>query len=334
MDFKTCRSAINGFADIRVLVIGDLMLDEHIWGTVDRISPEAPVMVVNVDSTEGRAGGAANVANNIRALGAQATIVGVIGDDEGGAMLRSCLEESGVNTGGLIVDKRRTTTRKTRIWASHRQQVVRVDQETQRKVSAGTIKRIAQFINETAGDVDAILVSDYDKGVVSREVVAAVVASANKYGKVSTSNPKPRSVHNFAGIGVMTLNQSEASAASRIEIADVKDAEKAGKKLISSVGCRSVVITRGGQGLSVFDGNKNPFHMPAVETEVYDVAGAGDTVIGALTLALACGLSLDVSAAVANCAAGAVVRKVGVATTTVDEISALLCASWDRFGLQ
>ncbi len=334
MDFKTCRNAMNCFADKKVLVIGDLMLDEHIWGTVDRISPEAPVMVVNVDSTEGRAGGAANVANNIRALGAQATIVGVIGDDEGGAMLRSCLEESGVNTGGLIVDKHRTTTRKTRIWASHQQQVVRVDQETLRKVSAGTIKRIAEFIYDAASGVDAILVSDYNKGVVSRDIVAAVVAAADKCGKVSTSNPKPPNVHNFAKIGVMTLNQSEASAASRIDISDLKDAEKAGKKLISSVHCRGVVITRGGQGLSVFDGNKSPFHMPAVESQVYDVAGAGDTVISALTIALACGLSLAVSAAVANCAAGAVVRKVGVATTTVDEISALLSASWDRFGLQ
>lgn len=330
MDMNVCRRALGNFAGKRVLVIGDLMLDEHIWGVVERISPEAPVMVVNVDSSEGRAGGAANVANNIRALGAEATVVGLVGDDEGGAVLKSCLEESGVSTAGLIVDKHRVTTRKTRIWASHRQQVVRVDHETRRKASAGTVKRIVEYIESVGGDYDAFLISDYDKGVVTREVVAAVVRTADSSGRVSTSNPKPRSVHNFAGIGVVTLNQSEASAASSIDIVDAGDVEKAGRKLIASVGCRNAVITRGAQGLSVFDSEGNPFHVPAIPSEVYDVAGAGDTVISALTLALTCGLSLPESALIANCAAGAVVRKVGVATTTPDEITLLLKASWPQ----
>jgi D-beta-D-heptose 7-phosphate kinase/D-beta-D-heptose 1-phosphate adenosyltransferase len=284
-------------------------------------------MVVNVDSTECRAGGAANAANNIRALGAEAMVIGVIGDDEGGAMLRGRLSDSGVDVSGLLVDRNRATTRKTRIWASHRQQVVRVDRETRRKISPGTIRRITERVNEVAADIDAILISDYDKGVVTREVVASVVGAADRFCKVTTSNAKPRSVHSYHGIGVMTLNQSEACAASSVDIHETKDVEKAGRKLMASVGCRSLVITRGAHGLSVFDGVNAPIHIPAVESEVYDVAGAGDTVISALTLALACGLELAPSAAVANCAAGAVVRKVGVATTTVDEIAALLLSS-------
>ena len=332
MDLKTCQNALTQFAGKRVLVIGDLMLDEHIWGTVERISPEAPVMVVSVDSTEGRAGGAANVANNIRALSAQATVVGLVGDDEGGAMLRACLEASGVGTGGLMVDKHRMTTRKTRIWASHRQQVVRVDHESRKKASPGAIKRITDYIESVAGDYDALLVSDYDKGVVTREVVTAAVNAARMAGKVSASNPKPRNLHNFAGIGVLTLNQSEAVAASSVDIATPADVEKAARKLLRSIGCGSVVITRGAHGLSVFDG-RSLFHVPALPSEVYDVAGAGDTVISALTLSLACGLNLPESAVIANCAAGAVVRKVGVATTSVEEIASLLASSWNQLGL-
>lgn len=310
------------------MVIGDLMVDEHIWGMVERISPEAPVMVVNVDSTESRAGGAANVANNILALGAQATVLGLIGDDEGGETLRDCLITSGVDTGGLIIDKSRITTKKTRIWASHKQQVVRVDYETRKKASSAAIRRIVEFIQSNAGEYDAILVSDYNKGVVTREVVAAAVEAADKYGKVSTSNPKPKSAHHFTGIGVMTLNQSEASAASNIDISGPDDVERAGLKILGNVKCKSLIITRGGQGLCAFDGGSAPVHIPAIPSEVYDVAGAGDTVISTLTLALAGGLSLADAANIANCAAGAVVRKVGVATTTIAEIEGLLKVTW------
>lgn len=333
MSLDRCKEALRQFAGKRVLVIGDLMLDEHVWGTVDRISPEAPVMVVNVESTDFRAGGAANVANNLRALGADASVLGVIGDDEGGAMLRQCLTDVGVGIGGLIADKSRSTTRKTRIWASHRHQVVRVDRETPRKIAHGTVRRIVDYLSQAAGQVDAILVSDYNKGVATREVVAAAIEAADRHGKVSASNPKPRNVHNFIGIGVMTLNQSEASAASSIDIDSVKDVEKAGRKIMGVTRCRGLVVTRGGHGLSVFDGATDTRHIPAIESEVYDVAGAGDTVVSTLTLALTCGLDLATSAVIANCAAGAVVRKVGVATTTIDEIGALLKSSWTQLGI-
>lgn len=314
-------TALSQFAGKRVMVIGDLMIDEHVWGTVERISPEAPVMVVQVDSKpDCLPGGAANVANNIRALGGEPTVVGVVGDDEGGDILRGVLSDAGVDVSGIVTDDKRPTTRKTRIWASHRHQVVRIDRESKRKVSHGIMQRMIEFIKRESVGMDAVLVSDYAKGVVSRETVSAAIES----GKISVSNPKPRNMACFTGIGVITLNQSEAGAASGIEIDDLADVERAGRKLVGSAQCRGLIITRGGQGLSVFENTGASCHIPAIESEVYDVAGAGDTVISALTMSLACGLDLPAAATIANCAAGAVVRKVGVATTTPAEIDHLL----------
>jgi len=324
MRLAACRDALSSFAGKRVVVVGDLMLDEHIWGTVGRISPEAPVMVVDVDETDYRPGGAANVATNLRALGAEVVLLGVIGDDEGGDILKDRLVRAEVDTSGLVVDSDRRTTRKTRIWASHRQQVVRVDRESKNRVPAGVTRELIEHIRQASSHAHAVLISDYDKGVVTRDVAQAAIRASDLGGSISVSNPKPRSVGCYAGIGVVTLNQSEASAASSVEISDQSDVERAGRKLLTSVGCRGLVITRGAHGLSVFEDVESIQHIPAIESEVYDVAGAGDTVVSALTLALACGLSLPEAGVIANCAGGAVVKKVGVATTSVEEIASLL----------
>lgn len=326
MDVSHCREALKNFAGKRVLVIGDLMLDEHIWGTVGRISPEAPVMVVEVDSSapDFRPGGAANVANNIRALGAEASVVGVIGDDEGGRILLQCLEDKGVDTSGVLVDSSRPTTRKTRIWASHRHQVVRVDREAKHKIPASLTRQMVSAIEDRVATADAVLLSDYAKGVINRETAQAAVRIANEFDKPSVSNPKPCNLSCFVGVGIVTLNQSEASVASGIDISDSSDVERAGRKLLAAVRCRGLVITRGAHGLTVFDDSGKAHHIPAIESEVYDVAGAGDTVVSALTLAIASGLSLTEAGVIANCSGGAVVRKVGVATTNLEEIASLL----------
>lgn len=307
------------------MVIGDLMLDEHVWGTVDRVSPEAPVMVVQVDSdSDCLPGGAANVANNIRALGGEACVVGVVGDDEGGAILRRVLGNAGVDISGVFTDGKRPTTRKTRIWASHRHQVVRIDRESKRRVSHSIVEQIIGYITRESAGVDAVLVSDYAKGVISKDTVSAAVMAAESAGKISVSNPKPRNMSCFNGIGVITLNQPEASAASGIDIDDLDDVERAGRKIVGLTCCKGLLITRGAHGLSAFEADGKVSHIRAIETEVYDVAGAGDTVVSALTMALACGLDLASAGAIANCAAGAVVRKVGVATTSPSEILTLL----------
>jgi D-beta-D-heptose 7-phosphate kinase/D-beta-D-heptose 1-phosphate adenosyltransferase len=193
------------------------------------------------------------------------------------------------------------------------------------------VKRMVAFLDNAAADVDAILLSDYNKGVVTTETVCAAIKIARALGKVSISNAKPSNLAHFAGINVITMNRPEASAASGVEIDDSADVEEAGRKILNTTKCRGLVITTGAQGLSAFAESGEISHVPAVKSEVYDEAGAGDTVVSALTLALSSGLDLSGAGAIANCAGGAVVRKVGVATTTVDEIDALLTASWSRF---
>lgn len=326
MELKVCLSALERFKGKRVLVLGDLMLDEHIWGTVARISPEAPVMVIDVDSPDSdcRPGGAANVANNLRALGAEVSVAGIIGDDEGGRILARSLTDNGIDVSGVFVDKNRPTTRKTRFWASHRHQIVRVDRESKKKVTQSYARKITDFVRQRMSETDVVLLSDYGKGVITRDTASAAIQAADELGKVSASNAKPGNIHCYNGVGVITVNQSEASAASGVEIEGRDDVEKAGTRLQSVTQCRGLVITRGAHGLCVFDGSGAITHVPAVESEVYDVAGAGDTVVSALTLALAAGADLPTAGAIANCAGGAVVRKVGVATTSAREISELL----------
>lgn len=320
-------SALEQFAGKRVMVIGDLMLDEHVWGTVERISPEAPVMVLHVDADpECMPGGAANAASNIRALGGQVCMVGVVGDDDGGRSLRKVLADEGIDVTGIFTDDKRPTTRKTRIWASHRQghQIVRVDRESKLGISQDLIEKIVDQIKRKSAEVDAILVSDYAKGVVSHKTLSAAIASAIDSSVVLTSNLKPRNISCFGGIGVITMNQPEARVASGIDIDSQADVERAGKELINSIQCGGLVITRGSHGLAVFGSDGTVYHVPPIETEVYDATGAGDTTISALTMALASGLDLRAAATIANCAGAAVVRKVGVATTNPNEISILL----------
>lgn len=320
------RNALKSFAGKRVLVIGDLMLDEHIWGSVARVSPEAPVMVVEVNShpSDNRPGGAANVANNILALGGEVVVVGVVGDDEGGRVLTDYLSSAGADVSGIVIDRDRPTTRKTRIWASHRHQLVRVDLESKKKISSGVARQVVDRVGSFLTWADAVLISDYNKGLVTRDIAQAAIGAATERGIATSANPKPHNLANYAGVGVITLNQQEAEAGSGLEIDSVPRLEKAGRKILATAKCSGLIITRGAAGLSIFEGPEQITHIPAIESEVYDVAGAGDTVVSALTMALACGIGLVDAAAIANCAGGAVVRKVGVATTTVTEIGHLL----------
>lgn len=326
INVESCRRLLQRFRGRQVMVVGDLMLDEHIWGSVSRVSPEAPVLVVDVNSppSDNRPGGAANVANNVVALGGSAAVVGVVGDDEGGRLLLESLARAGADASRVVRDSDRLTTRKTRIWASHRQQIVRVDLETKKKVTGRVLRLISDSVRAGSAAADAVLLSDYDKGVLTRDVARAALDAAAERGIPVVANPKPRNVHNFAGASVVTLNQIEASAASSIDISDRADAEKAAAKILDNSEIGALIITRGSHGLSVFRKAAEPFHVPAIQSEVYDVAGAGDTVVAALAMALACGADVNQAAVIANCAGGAVVRKVGVATTSIEEIDALL----------
>ena len=317
------KNILSEFEKRHILVVGDLMLDEYIWGRVDRISPEAPVIVVDVESSESRPGGAANVASNLRALGAKVSIAGVVGKDDSGLTLMSLMKYDAVDTSMVIVDDSRPTTKKTRIIA-HSQQVVRVDHESKDPLPKDIGSRLADLVTAKTAEVDALLLSDYDKGVMAKGFVSRCVSAAGDRGLILTANPKPPNLRSFEGATVVMLNQSEARAATNERLSTLADVAAVGARLAGNLGVSAVVVTCGAQGLVVCPAKGQATPLPAVPIEVYDVAGAGDTVISVLTLALACRADLLDAACLANCAGGAVVQKVSVATVTTEEILEIL----------
>ncbi|HTD36823.1 MAG TPA: D-glycero-beta-D-manno-heptose-7-phosphate kinase [Candidatus Limnocylindrales bacterium] len=302
----------------RVVVIGDVMIDEWIWGDVSRISPEAPVPVVAVREHTFTLGGAGNVANNLRALGARVAFVGGIGDDGEGARLRAMFDDLGVDAHGLITLRDRPTTRKTRVVA-HNQQVVRADWESTAALRDDDRARVAEHVKIAVRDADAVVLSDYAKGFLHRDVVEAALGAP-----VVVADPKPGNVALFGGVTCIAPNAGEAARASGIAITDDASLERAARALIAMLGCRFVLITRGEHGMSLFGADGARFDVPAVARTVYDVSGAGDTVVAVLTLALAAGIAPETATQLANFAAGAVVEKLGTATASPREIVELM----------
>jgi rfaE bifunctional protein kinase chain/domain len=302
----------------RVVVIGDVMIDEWIWGDVSRISPEAPVPVVAVREHTFTLGGAGNVASNLRALGARVAFVGGVGDDAEGARLRAMFDDLGVDAHGLVTLTDRPTTRKTRVVA-HNQQVVRADWESTAVLRDGDRASIAERVREIVRDADAVVLSDYAKGFLHRDIVEAAHAAP-----VVVADPKPQNVAMFAGVTCIAPNVGEASRASGIRIVDDESLERAGRELLRMLDCRYVLVTRGEHGMSLFSAGGERFDVPAVARTVYDVSGAGDTVVAVLTLALAANIPAATATQLANFAAGAVVEKLGTATATPAEIVELM----------
>ncbi|GAB4389940.1 MAG: D-glycero-beta-D-manno-heptose-7-phosphate kinase [Thermodesulfovibrionales bacterium] len=304
-------SALKAFRGKKILVIGDLILDRYIWGKVSRISPEAPVPVVEVSEDSFVLGGAANVGNNIVALGGHATVAGAVGSDMGGEMLRELLNQRGVEFYAAL--DRRPTTVKTRVIA-HSQQVVRFDQENRDGLSGKALRELVAFIEEAAPGHDAVVISDYRKGVISADVIRAVMRAAGKKKFVAV-DPKIGHFHLYKGVSLITPNLMEAAHGASVEITDLKSMVRAGRALLRKLGCGAVLITRGEGGMSLFQ-NGGVSHIPALARKVYDVTGAGDTVVAAIALARAAGCSLEDAAVLANHAAGIVVGEVGTAVAT------------------
>lgn len=317
--FARFQKIISEFKRARVLVIGDLILDEFLWGDVSRISPEAPVPVVWVRKESFMPGGASNVANNLRSLGANVHSVGVIGDDEHGTILKGELKSSGINTGGIFVDASRPTTLKTRVVAGH-QQVVRIDKEKIEPLGGKLVSRMAEYVSEVIDEIDAIIIEDYGKGVITTKLLEKVVALAKRKKKIISVDPKEEHFRYYRGISVITPNNHEASKAVGFPIKDEASLKRAGKALLSKVGCGIALITLGENGMAVFENNKPMKHIPTVAQEVFDVSGAGDTVIASYTLSLASGGNPTESAYISNFAAGIVVGKIGIAVVTPEEL--------------
>jgi D-glycero-beta-D-manno-heptose-7-phosphate kinase len=303
----------------RVLVVGDIMLDRFIWGTVSRISPEAPVPVVWAKSESFMPGGASNVANNICALGADAYICGIIGDDEAGRILVSEIAKNGIKTDGIVLDKNRPTIHKTRIIA-HNQQVVRIDKESDNVPDKHLIDSMLSYAKTMINDTDAIIIEDYGKGLISPRLIKEIIAMAKRYKKIITVDPKEEHFKLYKGVTSITPNSKEAEDASGIKIKDNIALQKSGDKILKILKSDSVLITLGEDGMALFQKGRACVRIPTVAQEVYDVSGAGDTVIGVFTLALACGAGLDEAAYIANAAAGIVVGKVGIGVCNAGEL--------------
>ncbi len=315
---------ISRFRNKSILVIGDLILDHYIWGRVNRISPEAPVPVVEVTRESFMLGGAANVAHNIVALGGKASVLGVVGKDVTGEVMMDMLGQKGVNCDGVFVSNRPTTV-KTRVIA-HNQQVVRFDREDSQYVSGKVLAGIVKYLRSICASHDGIIISDYKKGMITPELVKSVM-SFSKTGRKGNGNagmfvavdPKVGHFPFYRGVSLITPNLVEASSGSTIEIKDDRTLLKAGRALMKNLRCGAVLITRGEQGMSLFEKDRVS-HIPTVAKQVYDVTGAGDTVISAFTLAHVSGASMEQAAVIANHAAGVVVADVGTAVATQEQI--------------
>lgn len=335
------KALIHRFPGQRIGVVGDLMLDRYLWGTATRLSPEAAVPVVDFIEQSECLGGAGNVAANLVALGAQVALFGVTGEDEAAAALGRCLSALGLAPKGVLADASSTTTVKTRIIARH-QQVVRVDLEKRAPLSSETEERLIRRIMAALGHLDALIVSDYDKGVVTEALAERVLGACHRLGLPAFVKPKSSRLFSYRGAAALVCNAKEAGFFVSRALTDDASIEETGRALLAHFGCSAVVITRGEKGMSVIeDGVAGRFHLPATSFEVtyarlgqpgierdatgrqvFDVTGAGDTVLATLALAVAAGASVREAATLANAAAGVVVGKLGTATVLPRELLA------------
>jgi D-beta-D-heptose 7-phosphate kinase/D-beta-D-heptose 1-phosphate adenosyltransferase len=331
---RALKTIINHFNKAKILVIGDVILDEYIWGNVERISPEAPVPVVWANKRTYVPGGAANVANNIRSLDAEVYLLGVTGKDKNTGILFSELNKRRINTKGIFIEPKRHTTLKTRIIAGH-QQVVRVDWEHTEPLPRDLNNRLIKFIQKNIDDFDAIVIEDYGKGVINIHLLTELIHLAHSHKKIITVDPKEDHFQYYHGVTSITPNRHELENAIRnLKLKDTtnrfkinndrlftdKDIDSAARQILEYLELESILVTLSECGMKLLERNGRLTHIPTVAQEVFDVSGAGDTVIGTFTLGLCCGGSLLEAAHIANFAAGIVVGKVGTAVTTRKEL--------------
>jgi D-beta-D-heptose 7-phosphate kinase/D-beta-D-heptose 1-phosphate adenosyltransferase len=302
-----------------VLIVGDLMLDEYLWGDVERISPEAPVPVMELRRRFRHPGGAANVAANVVSLGGFACLFGVIGNDLSGKQLIEDLEALGINAKGVVAVDDRPTTSKMRIVA-HSQQIVRIDSEDKRNIAQESERQLLRHIAELLPTIDVLVISDYGKGVVTQNLASGAIEMARGAGIHVLVDPKGTDYSRYSGASLVTPNMHEAERAANLPMRDDSDLQEIGNTLLGILGGSFVLITRGSAGMTLFkpDGTFN--HIPSIARQVFDVTGAGDTVIAVMALALASSMSLDDGMAIANKAAGIKVGKSGTAAITADEL--------------
>jgi len=321
LDRRRLERILDGFARMRLLIVGDVVLDEYLWGEVDRVSPEAPVPVVHVRRESTVLGGAGNVVRNVVALGGACAFCSVVGDDTAARRVSEALETLGVGARGLVVVPGRPTTRKTRVVARS-QQVVRFDRETEEPIPAAAARRLVAAIEIELAGVSGVVLEDYGKGTLAPGVIRAAMRRFRAREVPVAVDPKT-SLSPYRGASLLKPNLREAEFLSGLTIRNDADLAKAAGRLRRRTGGAAVVVTRGGEGMTIFEG-EGPLHVRTVEREVFDVQGAGDTSIAALWLARLAGATLLEAAVIANAAAGVVVGKVGTATAGPEEVRELL----------
>lgn len=304
-----------------ITVVGDLMLDEYIWGVVDRISPEAPVPVVEVKEETFRLGGAGNVAKNLTSLGARVHICSIVGQDRARDIIMDMLTQQGIATSGILTDQGRRTIVKTRIIA-HTQQVVRIDKEDRDLITANFRSDLIAALKEVLDDSTAVILSDYGKGVVSRELIETIVDLASPRNILVSVDPKERNFPHYKGVGLITPNAKELGIGAGMAIQNEADISLAADRLFEMLGCHMILVTRGSSGMSLFEDRATLTHIPTAARHVFDVTGAGDTVIACFTLAKAAGATPVEAAVIANCAAGIVVGEIGAASVDWEDLQA------------
>lgn len=316
---KNLNRILKGFSRRKVLVLGDIMLDHYIWGRVERISPEAPVPVLDVQKEDFRLGGAANVALNLRALGAEVFLCGVIGKDESGTMVRDLLKKQGINSTAVITEPKRPTTRKTRIGAAN-QQIVRIDHENRIDIQEKTELQLMEKLNGILPEIDAVIIEDYNKGLMTETLIDNTIKAVRKHKKLISVDPKQKNFFQYQQVDVFKPNYNELQRNLGVVFENDAEFDRQARLLKARLKCRNLVITRGEKGLYVFSEQNEVHHIPTFAREVFDVSGAGDTVISALTLSLCEDCDIQTAAIIANHAAGIVCGKMGTATASIEEI--------------
>jgi D-beta-D-heptose 7-phosphate kinase/D-beta-D-heptose 1-phosphate adenosyltransferase len=324
INMKEVRDCIRDFGNCQILVIGDLMVDEYLWGHIERISPEAPVPILKVVRKESTLGGAGNVIRNLRALGVRVKVCGVVGEDETGAEIRRLIGDLSVDTGAMISDLNRKSTRKMRLMSlEHGQQVFRMDQETVQEVSGYVEEQLIAQIEAAAPRAQAILCSDYSKGVLSNRVLAAIFRLARKNDRVTVVGPKGSDAQKYRGATILMPNQRELAQLTRTTMDGNGWLTDSAAGLVKNLNLDAAVVTRGRDGMSLFEATSEGLRrvdIPTTAKSVYDVTGAGDTAISVLTASVAVELSLKLAVNLANLAAGIKVAKRGTSTVTIAEI--------------
>lgn len=319
MDRTLVETLFAHTARIRCLVVGDLMLDEYLWGRADRISPEAPVQVVDVIREELRLGGAGNVVHNLAALGAQVSVCSVVGGDQNGHELLGQFSHHQIDVSAIFLDPARRTSRKTRVVAAH-QQIVRIDRESREALPVAVEQKLCDWIAAHAREYSVIVLSDYNKGVLTPDVIASAISAAAEHDISVLVDPKGTDYTRYNGATLLTPNRKEAEAASGIAITDAASLAQAATVIMGATGLKHLLITRSEEGMSLFSSGGEMVHIPTIAREVFDVSGAGDTVLATLAVGIASGLSMAESARLANVAAGIAVGKLGTSIVTPQEI--------------